>query len=167
MAGRDKRPLGDLFGLTNFGVNVTRLAPGGHSALRHAHTKQDELVYILEGRPTLVTDAGRMVLQPGMCAGFKGEAATPIASSTKPVRTSSISKSAIAPLATPRTTRTTTWPWRRSMASVGWRMRTARRTERRPRKVRVFAGRRALSPRPAARRRVPPHPPAEKSSLGR
>ena len=71
MAGRDKRPLGDLFGLTNFGVNITRLAPGGSSALRHAHTKQDEFVYILEGRPTLVTDAGRTVLQPGMCAGFK------------------------------------------------------------------------------------------------
>ena len=71
MAGRDKRPLGDLFGLTNFGVNITCLAPGGCSALRHAHTKQDEFVYILEGRPTLVTDAGRTVLQPGMCAGFK------------------------------------------------------------------------------------------------
>ena len=71
MAGRDKRPLGDLFGLTNFGVNITRLAPGGASALRHAHTKQDEFVYILEGRPTLVTDASRTALHPGMCAGFK------------------------------------------------------------------------------------------------
>jgi len=71
MAGRDKRPLGDLFGLTNFGVNITRLTPGGSSALRHAHTKQDEFVYILEGRPTLLTDAGRTSLNPGMCAGFK------------------------------------------------------------------------------------------------
>jgi uncharacterized cupin superfamily protein len=71
MDGRDKRPLGGLFGLTNFGVNITRLAPGGSSALRHAHTKQDEFVYILEGRPTLVTDAGRTPLHPGMCAGFK------------------------------------------------------------------------------------------------
>jgi uncharacterized cupin superfamily protein len=71
MAKRDKRPLGDLFGLMNFGVNLTRLSPGGSSALRHAHTKQDEFVYILEGRPTLVTDAGRMALKAGMCAGFK------------------------------------------------------------------------------------------------
>jgi uncharacterized cupin superfamily protein len=71
MAGRDKRPLADLFGLTNFGVNITRLAPGGSSALRHAHTKQDEFVYILEGRPILVTDVGRTPLSPGMCAGFK------------------------------------------------------------------------------------------------
>ena len=59
MAGRDKRPLGDLFGLTNFGVNITRLAPGGASALRHAHTKQHEFVYTPEGRPTLLTDGGR------------------------------------------------------------------------------------------------------------
>jgi uncharacterized cupin superfamily protein len=69
---RQKRPLGDLFGLKNFGVNLTRIAPGGASALRHAHTKQDEFIYILEGRPTLVTDAGRMLLEPGVCAGFKG-----------------------------------------------------------------------------------------------
>jgi uncharacterized cupin superfamily protein len=71
MAGRAKRQLGDLFGLTNFGVNLTRLAPNAVSALRHAHTKQDEFVYILQGRPTLHTDEGRAQLSPGMCAGFK------------------------------------------------------------------------------------------------
>lgn len=71
MAGREKRQLGDVFGLTNFGVNLTRLAPGSVSALRHAHTRQDELVYILQGRPTLHTDEGRTQLSPGMCAGFK------------------------------------------------------------------------------------------------
>ena len=71
MAGREKRPLGDFFGLTNFGVNLTRLAPKAVSALRHAHTKQDEFVYILQGRPTLHTDEGRIQLAPGMCAGFK------------------------------------------------------------------------------------------------
>ena len=71
MAGRVKHPLGDLFGLANFGVNLTRLAPGAGSALRHAHSKQDEFVYVLQGRPTLVTDAGETQLAPGMCAGFK------------------------------------------------------------------------------------------------
>jgi len=71
MAGRLKRPLGDLFGLSNFGVNLTRLAPGAVSALRHAHSRQDELVYILQGNPTLHTDEGRTKLAPGMCAGFK------------------------------------------------------------------------------------------------
>jgi uncharacterized cupin superfamily protein len=71
VAGREKRPLGDLFGLRNFGVNLTRLAPGAISALRHAHSTQDEFVYILEGRPTLVTDEGETVLDPGTCAGFQ------------------------------------------------------------------------------------------------
>jgi uncharacterized cupin superfamily protein len=71
MAGREKRPLGDLFGLTNFGVNLTRLAPGAVSSLRHAHSLQEEFVYILEGHPTLHTNAGRTPLAPGMCAGFK------------------------------------------------------------------------------------------------
>ena len=71
MAGRLKRPLGDLFGLTNFGVNLTRLAPGAVSALRHAHTRQDEFVYILRGHPTLHTDEGKTRLPPGICAGFK------------------------------------------------------------------------------------------------
>src|SRR4029453_19159031 len=71
MAGRQKCPLGDLFGLTNFGVNLTKLAPGAVSALRHAHTRQDEFVYILQGHPTLHTDEGLTPLGPGMCAGFK------------------------------------------------------------------------------------------------
>jgi len=71
VAGREKRPLGDVFGLTNFGVNLTRLKPGAVSSVRHAHTRQDEFIYVLEGHPTLVTDAGETPLAPGMCAGFK------------------------------------------------------------------------------------------------
>jgi uncharacterized cupin superfamily protein len=71
MGKRVKRPLGDLFGLTNFGVNLTTLLPGGESALRHCHSRQDEFIYILAGTPTLVTDAGETLLRPGMCAGFK------------------------------------------------------------------------------------------------
>ena len=71
MSARLKRPLGDVFGLTNFGVNLTRLAPGGSSALRHTHTRQDEFIYVLSGHPVLKTDAGEVPLSPGMCAGFK------------------------------------------------------------------------------------------------
>src|SRR5258706_4830488 len=69
--GRSKHPLGDLFGLTNFGVNITRLAPGAYSALRHAHAKQDEFVYLLEGEAVLITDAGETVLTAGMWPGVK------------------------------------------------------------------------------------------------
>jgi uncharacterized cupin superfamily protein len=70
VAGREKRALGNPFGLASFGVNLTRLAPGAASSLRHAHSRQDEFVYILEGRPTLVTDAGETLMAPGDCAGF-------------------------------------------------------------------------------------------------
>ena len=70
MAGRVKRQLGDFFGLRNFGVNLVVLAPGTASALRHAHTKQDEFIYILAGTPIQHTDSGRLQLRPGMCAGF-------------------------------------------------------------------------------------------------
>ncbi|WP_426994136.1 cupin domain-containing protein [Methylomonas sp. CM2] len=70
MAGREKRALGDAFGLVNFGVNLTRLAPGARSALRHAHAEQDEFVYVLSGEASLVTDQGETRLCAGMCAGF-------------------------------------------------------------------------------------------------
>ncbi len=70
MRGRTKRALGELFGLRNFGVNLTRLEPGAVSALRHAHSRQDEFIYVLEGQPALHTDEGLTRLAPGMCAGF-------------------------------------------------------------------------------------------------
>lgn len=63
--------LGGLFGLSQFGVNYTRIPPGAISALRHAHSHQDEAVFILSGRPTLRTDEGETELQPGMFVGFK------------------------------------------------------------------------------------------------
>ena len=71
MAGREKRQLGDAFGLSNFGVNLTRLAPNAVSSLRHSHSRQDEFIYIREGSPTLCTDEGNTLLSPGMYARFK------------------------------------------------------------------------------------------------
>ncbi|HSI44517.1 MAG TPA: cupin domain-containing protein [Methylotenera sp.] len=71
ISGRKKKALGEQFDLTNFGVNLTRLAPNAISSLRHWHTKQDEFIYILEGSPTLRTNKGLTQLHPGMCAGFK------------------------------------------------------------------------------------------------
>src|SRR5689334_10484573 len=71
MKGRTKRQLGDHFGLSNFGVNLTTLPPGAVSALQHRHTLQDEFVYVLEGEAVLVTGDVETVLTAGMCAGFK------------------------------------------------------------------------------------------------
>jgi uncharacterized cupin superfamily protein len=69
--GRIKRKLGDFFGLTNFGINLTSLKPGAVSALLHHHAKQDEFIYILEGAPTLILGDEEFLLQPGDCHGFK------------------------------------------------------------------------------------------------
>jgi uncharacterized cupin superfamily protein len=70
MGGRVKRPLGDLFRLRNFGVNLTTLGPGSSSALFHCHSRQDEFVYLIEGDLVLVTENGEQHLHPGMCFGF-------------------------------------------------------------------------------------------------
>ena len=65
------RRLGNLFRLTQFGINLETFQPGAQSALRHWHTLSDEFVYMLEGEMVLCTDAGETLLRPGMCAGFK------------------------------------------------------------------------------------------------
>jgi len=69
-AGRSKQSLGDVAGLTDFGVNLVRLAPGSWSSIRHWHSREDEFIYIIEGEPVLVTDACEQALGPGMAAGF-------------------------------------------------------------------------------------------------
>jgi len=69
--GREKAALGNVAGLTQFGVNLTRLKPGAASALRHWHEQEDEFVYVLEGELVLIEDDGETVLKPGDCAGFK------------------------------------------------------------------------------------------------
>ena len=69
-AGRKKRNLGPAFGLTQFGVNLTELAPGSASALRHWHSHEDEFVYVVSGEVVLVSDGGEQVLTAGMTAGF-------------------------------------------------------------------------------------------------
>jgi len=68
--GRSKRKLGDAFGLRNFGVNLTTLQPAARSALHHAHSKQDEFVYVLEGWLTLVLGDEEFELEAGDCVGF-------------------------------------------------------------------------------------------------
>ena len=76
------RRLGDHAGLHNFGVNLTRIVPGGQSSYRHAHSRQDEFIYVLEGRPTLVTNSGETLLEPRegslrLRAGPRGEPLSP------------------------------------------------------------------------------------------
>jgi uncharacterized cupin superfamily protein len=67
---REKRALGDALGLTRIGVNLTTLSPGKESAMRHFHSHEDELVFVVEGEVVLRTDGGEQLLTAGMCAGF-------------------------------------------------------------------------------------------------
>ena len=69
--GRSKKKLGDHFGLVNFGVNLTRLEPGAVSALLHWHSRQDEMIYVLEGQPTLMIGEDAWPLRPGDCFGVR------------------------------------------------------------------------------------------------
>ena len=69
-AGRVRQRLGDAGGITDFGVNLTRLPPGNWSSQRHWHSHEDEFVYVLEGEVTLIEDGGETVLRAGDCAAF-------------------------------------------------------------------------------------------------
>jgi uncharacterized cupin superfamily protein len=71
VAGRTKRRVGDHFGLTHYGVNLTQLAPGAASALLHSHSREDELVYIVSGTAVLMLDTAEFTMQAGDCCGFK------------------------------------------------------------------------------------------------
>ncbi len=68
--GRERRRLGDPLGLTQFGVNLTRLGPGVMSAQRHWHSHEDEFIMVVEGELVLITDGGEQVLGAGMAAGW-------------------------------------------------------------------------------------------------
>lgn len=67
---REKRALGDALGLAKIGVNLTTLPPGKESSMRHYHSHEDELIFVVEGEVVLRTDAGEQTLSSGMCAGF-------------------------------------------------------------------------------------------------
>ena len=71
ISGREKQKIGDAVGLTQFGVNITRIKPGSASALRHWHEQEDEFIYLLEGELVLQEDGGETVLKAGDAAGFK------------------------------------------------------------------------------------------------
>ena len=70
---RRRHRLGDAAGLSQFGVNLLRLAPGTWSSQRHWHSAEDEFVWVVEGEVVLVDDAGETVLRAGDCAGFPAD----------------------------------------------------------------------------------------------
>jgi len=73
VAGRRKRNVAS--GLTDFGANVTTLAPGAWSSVRHWHSDEDELVVMLAGEAVLIDDSGETVLRAGDIATFAKDVA--------------------------------------------------------------------------------------------
>jgi uncharacterized cupin superfamily protein len=71
ISGREKQKLGDEVGLTQFGVNITRIKAGSASALRHWHEHEDEFIYMIDGELVLRENDGETVLKAGDAAGFK------------------------------------------------------------------------------------------------
>ena len=70
-AGLHKTRLGNAAGLTQFGVNLTRLEPGAATSIRHWHENEDEFVYVLAGECVLIEDDGESILKVGDGAGWK------------------------------------------------------------------------------------------------
>jgi uncharacterized cupin superfamily protein len=72
---RSRKRLGEGAGLSQFGMNLMTLKPGGWSSQPHWHTDEDEFVWIVEGEVVLVSDDGEQLLEAGDCAGFPAAAA--------------------------------------------------------------------------------------------
>lgn len=58
-------------GLTQFGAFIEVLQPGSRSSLKHWHSAEDEMVYVLEGEITLIEGDAKTILRPGDAATFQ------------------------------------------------------------------------------------------------
>jgi uncharacterized cupin superfamily protein len=62
--------LGRPVGLTRTGVNITRIPPGMRTSFPHAHSDEEEFLYVLEGTPDVWLDGELHRLGPGDIVGF-------------------------------------------------------------------------------------------------
>ncbi len=58
-------------GLTQFGAFVEELQPGSRSALKHWHSTEDEMVYVLDGEITVIEGNEETLLRAGDAATFR------------------------------------------------------------------------------------------------
>ena len=59
------KALGEAGGLSQFGVNIERVAPGSRTSNRHWHSDEDEFAYILDGTLVLHENDGPTKLRAG------------------------------------------------------------------------------------------------------
>jgi uncharacterized cupin superfamily protein len=57
--------------LTQFGAFIHVLQPGTRSSIKHWHSNEDELVYVLEGEVTVIEGEAQALLHVGDAATFK------------------------------------------------------------------------------------------------
>lgn len=63
--------ISEAAGLTQFGAYVQELQPGTRSSIKHWHSAEDEMIYVLEGELTVVEGAHEKLLRPGDAVAFK------------------------------------------------------------------------------------------------
>jgi len=63
-------PLSGQAGMSRVGVNLIRIPPGKESFIPHAHSIQEEFVFILEGAGEMVLDGVGHPVGPGDFVGF-------------------------------------------------------------------------------------------------
>ena len=58
----------DSAGIQQYGAYLQTLQPGARSSTRHWHEREDEFLYVVSGKVTVVEDDGPHVLEPGDAA---------------------------------------------------------------------------------------------------
>lgn len=58
-------------GLTQFGAFIEVLQPGCRSSIKHWHSAEDELVYVLAGEITVVEGTAETIMRAGSAATFR------------------------------------------------------------------------------------------------
>lgn len=86
-AHRLRQKLGEAGGISQFGVNLTRLPAGERSSQRHWHPREDELVFVSRERWCWWKTAVRRFCAPVTQRPFRGRLATVATWSTVPIGT--------------------------------------------------------------------------------
>lgn len=71
----EMRPISDRVGMQRAQLTLGRIAPGKESFLPHAHTTQEEFIYVLEGSGEVEINGERAALGPGDYVGFPTDGA--------------------------------------------------------------------------------------------
>jgi len=69
-ATRINKSLGDVVGLKNLGIHLIYVEPGKDTTEYHIHYHEEECIYVLEGKGTLIIDGESFAFEKGDFVGF-------------------------------------------------------------------------------------------------